>query len=96
MKHLYQNSEVIYCAESLDECDRLFTEDIGESPQEIGDVFEQIDDGKPLEVGADEPSGDPREIERLGKHGGSFWFVTQLARQWAEESEPGHFSGGDY
>lgn len=100
MKHLYQNSETIYCAESLEQCTALFAADMDD---EIDDPFEQIPDDKPLEIGSDEPTGEPGETERThklkpGVHGTAptFWYVTKTAGQWAEEYEPGHFSGGDY
>ena len=96
MRHLYQNSTVIYSAESLDECNKLFTEDMGESPEEMGDLFEQIPDDKPMGIISDEPTDEPGEVERTGKHGGRFWFMTKLAREWAEGFGSGHFSGGDY
>lgn len=89
-RHLYQNSEVIYSAESIEEADRLFAEDMGETPQEMNDPFELIPDEQPLEVGSDEPNGAPGEVERKG-----YWFETKTAGAWAEEFGPGHFSGGD-
>jgi|SRR5882672_1117127 len=103
MKHLYQNSETIYCAESLEQCSALFEADMDESPGDINDPFEQIPDDRPLEIGSDEPTGEPGEVERThklkpGSYGepSTFWYVTKTAGQWAEEYEPGHFSGGDY
>jgi hypothetical protein len=89
-RHLYQNSEVIYSAESIEEADKLFTADMGETPQELDDEFELIPDGQPLEVGSDESNGALGEVERNG-----YWFETKTAGAWAEEFGPGHFSGGD-
>jgi len=90
MRHLYQNSEVIYCAESLEQADALFTRDMGQTPQDLEDEFEQIPDDKPLDVGSDESNGAPGEVERKG-----YWFETKLAGEWAAGFEPGHFSGGE-
>ncbi len=104
-RHLYQNSEVIYCAESLDQCWALFESDTGmtRSEDEEHDPFVQIPDDKPLEVGSEDPTGEPGEVERThqlkpGTHGTAptFWYVTKTATEWAAGFAPGHFSGGDY
>jgi len=99
--HLYQNSEVIYSAESLEECNRIFTEDMGETPAEMGDEFEQIPDDQVLDVGSEDPSGDEREEARPMKNGKgvvvTIWYYNKkTAAAWAEEFGSGHFSGGDY
>lgn len=93
MKHLYENSETIYCAESLDQCWELFEKDMDmtRAEEEPLDPFEQIPDERELRIGSDEPSGEPGE-ERDEKNG--LWFVTKAAAEWAAESDPGHFSGG--
>jgi len=100
--HLYQNSEVIYCAPSLDRCWELFTEDTGleRSEEEASDPFEQIPDDKEMEIGADESSGDPTEEARpmKNKNGevvATYYFEKNTAKVWASISREGHFSGGD-
>ncbi len=64
-KHLYQNSEVIYCAESLNQCWELFEADMGmtRAEEEPHDPFEKIPDDKALEVGSEDPSGQPGEVK---------------------------------
>ncbi len=103
MKHLYQNSEVIYCAESLDQCWELFERDTGMTREEEGtsDPFEQIPDDKELDVGAEDPGHDPTEEarpmkNRKGQVVATWYFTKKLAWEWAAGFEPGHFSGGDY
>lgn len=103
-KHLYKNSEVIYCAESLDRCWELFEEDTGHerAHDEEGDPFVQIPDEEDLEIGCDEPSGEPGEVAR-DYHArdtkevlGQIYYLTKTAGEWAKEyNGEGHFSGGD-
>ncbi len=103
--HLYRNAEVIYCASSLDHCWSMFTRDTGierggEDGEEF-DPFEQIPDDEELEIGSEDPSGDPTEELRTlrnkdGKDIGAMFFEKKTARVWASISGPGHFSGGDY
>ncbi len=103
VRHLYQNDNTIYCAESLTEATELFERDMGESVESLGEShFEQIPDDKELEIGADEPYEVPGEIERRmrlknGSWGGTYFYLTKKASEWAaDQSESGHFSGGDY
>lgn len=91
IRHLYQNSEVIYCAESIEQAHELFAEDMGETAKELNDPFEQIPDDKVIEVGSEEPSGEPGEVERKG-----YFFNENTAGEWAAGFRHGHFSGGDY
>ncbi len=103
--HLYRNAEVIYCASSLDHCWAMFTRDTGiERGGDDGegfDPFELIPDDEELEIGSDDPSGDPSEELRTlknkdGKEIGAMFFEKKTAKVWASISGPGHFSGGDY
>lgn len=93
-RHLYGNSEVIYCAESLDQCWELFEKDmeLARAEEEKHDPFEQISDDQELRVASDEPSGEPGETRETN----GLWYVTKTAGEWAAEFGPGHFSGGGY
>jgi hypothetical protein len=97
-RKLFQNADVIYCAESLDECWRLFEQDsdVVRADEESHDPFEEIPGDTPLELCfEDEPEEEPTRTQRQrGKY--TFWFVSKLAREWAAEfGGSGHFSGGD-
>jgi|SRR5882724_7454077 len=101
MKHLYRNSEVIYCATSLHECSKLFTDDMGESPEDMNDPFEQIPDDEVLDVGSEEPTGETGEEKREKKNSQGtvvsvWWFTKKTAGAWADGFRSGHFSGGGY
>lgn len=97
-KHLYQNSEVIYCAQSLDHCWELFEQDLGEDgkreTEESHDPFEQIPDDRMQELGSDDSNGAPGEYTK--DHLPGWWFERKTAGAWAAECNLGHVSGGDY
>jgi len=95
-RHLYQNSECIYCAESLDQCWELYEKDTGlERAHEENDPFVQLLDDTPLEIACEDPTGDPGEIARPLKAGGKtiWYFNTRTAGEWAAGWAPGQFSG---
>jgi len=102
-RHLYQNSQTIYCAESLEEATRLFEEDMGEDLESLGEgPFVQIPDGKRLEIGSEDPYEVVGEVERRvrlksGEWNGPYYFLKKTAAEWAAAHfGSGHFSGGDY
>lgn len=101
-RHLYRDSETIYCAEDLDQCWKLFEEDTGEerAEREEWDPFVKIPDDEVLEICSDEQAGDAGEYQKVLKRrdgsGLTLWCVKKLAGEWAAECAPGHFSGGDY
>jgi len=104
-RHLYQNSDCIYCAESIDQCWDLWEQDTGDTraDAEADDPFEQLADDAPLELGGEDAEGTPGEVareiknRRTGEVVGVMYFETKLVREWAAECVTvGHFSGGDY
>lgn len=103
-RHLYQNSECIYCAESLDQCWELWEQDTGDTraDAEADDPFEQLFDDGSLELGSEDAEGTPGEVARVVKNRagqivGTWYFETKLVREWAAECVTvGHFSGGDF
>ena len=102
-RHLYRNSETIYCAENLRECWRLFTEDTGMTRMEEQehDPFERIPDRELLDLASEEPYDEPGERhearrQKNGAMGPYYWRMEKTAGEWAAISSPGHFSGGDY
>ena len=102
--HLYQNSQVIYCATSLEECWEVFLQDMEFGAEEAASAkqhgpFELIPDDDSMEMGSEDEYGEPGEIQRRvrhrdGKWGGFYFFLTKTAGEWAAGcGESRHFSG---